>query len=613
MGRNFLADMLYLLRWSFFQPTKTEAYIAGLHPALTARTGLSHQLWLALRYRGVRRLLLLQVALWLGMGLLSFGLMLTLRLSIGAPVTFSQGEMAFDMILLATGVLGTLMVAVALCMVGGLIVGVVGGTVGAILLGLTLGLAFNVAQGSAGAGLGVAGGVVLGTVAPIFDHLRRAQMGLSSFAYWGRVSAGFIFTAIGIVVMGLILAPVATLTPLLPFGLAGRLLVGAGVGLCGSLILIAAISIGLRFEMNRTKAPPRKWYVMDSLLLGVAGGVAGSLVLNSSPGLTQVIALIGLWAVLVGVGGGMAMQVGNGLSATLAAAGLTWLLSASFNTLFSSPVLFAVGTTLLVGLYSYVRLPVAMVQFPLARWNYLQLRRQPARIFEYLRRTPVYWDDLIFYPLPALDKYLLRALRADREAGLKEADFVARSFRQGWAANRARLTFAAETLAGCDSPAAIAGAPAELEWLADETMKQLGRGTADIVPRLLAIAAGVRATLAADNPYSRRLGYREALDGLDMLRSRLPALGQEATQWWQPVIDRWQQLLLDALQSVSTVAPTTRTENPYQPGNPLPLARKALFKGRQDLRDAVVNALLERNRPTLVLHGPRRMGKTSYL
>jgi hypothetical protein len=38
-----------------------------------------------------------------------------------------------------------------------------------------------------------------------------------------------------------------------------------------------------------------------------------------------------------------------------------------------------------------------------------------------------------------------------------------------------------------------------------------------------------------------------------------------------------------------------------------------LFKGRRDLRDAVVHALLEGTRPTLVLKGPRRMGKTSFL
>ena len=148
-------------------------------------------------------------------------------------------------------------------------------------------------------------------------------------------------------------------------------------------------------------------------------------------------------------------------------------------------------------------------------------------------------------------------------------------------------------------------------------MNSLGQGTREIVPRLLAIAGGVRMTLAADNPYSRRLGYREALESLDTLQRRLPSLGQQAIHWWQPVIDQWQQVLLNELdEHLSRHRATTMmtTENPYQPGNPLQLTRKALFKGRKTLRDAVVNALLlERHRPTLVLHGPRRMGKTSFL
>jgi hypothetical protein len=145
-------------------------------------------------------------------------------------------------------------------------------------------------------------------------------------------------------------------------------------------------------------------------------------------------------------------------------------------------------------------------------------------------------------------------------------------------------------------------------------MQALEQHTGEIVPRLLGIATGVRATLNADNAYSRRLGYREALDNLDTLTSRLLSLGQQALEWWQPVIGQWQRVLLNELETVvSTQSPTVNIENPYQPGNPLQLNRKELFKGRHDLRDAVVKALLERHRPTLVLHGPRRMGKTSFL
>jgi hypothetical protein len=53
--------------------------------------------------------------------------------------------------------------------------------------------------------------------------------------------------------------------------------------------------------------------------------------------------------------------------------------------------------------------------------------------------------------------------------------------------------------------------------------------------------------------------------------------------------------------------------DPFQFGNPLRPDRAAIFKGRQDFADRLVRLILDRNRPTLVLPGPRRAGKTSFL
>ena len=53
--------------------------------------------------------------------------------------------------------------------------------------------------------------------------------------------------------------------------------------------------------------------------------------------------------------------------------------------------------------------------------------------------------------------------------------------------------------------------------------------------------------------------------------------------------------------------------NPFQYGNPLRSDRANLFRGRPKFADEIVRLILDRNRPTLVLHGPRRCGKTSFL
>ena len=611
MVRRFSSDMFRLIRWSIFQPTKLSTYMQSLHPELTVYTGFIQQLWLARSSPAIRRFLGLQVTVWSLLGLLSFALMVVVRVATSSLITLSLGEVAFEAIF---GIVGTLIVAVTLCAVGGVAVGVTGSVVGGLLLGLSLGLAFGLTGGgTAGVALGLAGGILLGIVGSIFDHLRRPTMVLSSWSYWGRAMVGFIFTAISVGLFALILAFVIALADILLATLVTRMILGAVFGLLGGGLVIISTSLGMRFETGRLDLNRLKWNVLDILLLGTVGGIAGGFVISAPPGISGAVALIILWGILVGIGGGLAMQAGNGISATLAAAGLTWSLVAGPTTLITPGALFAAGTTLLAGLFSYVRLPICMVEVPLARWQYLYMLRHRKDVFNILRRTPVYWDNIIFYPLPALDQFLLATLRADRQAGLKEVAFMANSFRQGWAANRAQLTFAAETLANCNSPTMIAAAPSELDWLADEVMNTLGQGIREIVPRLLGIASGVRTTIDADNPYSRRLGYREALEGLDTLQRRLPSLGQQAIHWWQPVIDQWQQVLLNELETVSTTTTITTTENPYQPGNPLQLTRKELFKGRRGLRDAVVNALLERHRPTLVLHGPRRMGKTSFL
>jgi hypothetical protein len=52
--------------------------------------------------------------------------------------------------------------------------------------------------------------------------------------------------------------------------------------------------------------------------------------------------------------------------------------------------------------------------------------------------------------------------------------------------------------------------------------------------------------------------------------------------------------------------------NPFTFGNPL-RDRAELFKGRRRFVDEVYRLVLDRNRPTLVLHGPRRCGKSSFL
>ncbi|MBN1217444.1 MAG: ATP-binding protein [Anaerolineae bacterium] len=609
--KNFFQDTRRLLQWSLLQPGKVTAYQQAVHPALAHHAGLCRQLALALRRSEARRFLGMQISLWFSAGLLGSFLLILIRDIPNLPALPTWPDIALG---LALGLAGGVVLGLAGTMAGDVAYGVTLSFVGGILLGITMGLAFVVALGGVMFSLALAltSGIAIGAASSLFDHLRQRMFDLWTFNYWGRAIVGVIYSAV-IVVALIALVLIIGLTGSTEFSLETQVTIGVAIGLLGGLALSLAFGLEMLIEQRRLSAGSLKWIIVDCLLLGLIGGAAGALTVGVTT-VVNTVTLIVLWAVLAAAGGALSMRVGNGLSALLAVAGLAWLFSASLSDPLALNSLLLVVIALLIGFYGYVRLLVYPLEALLSWWAYRQARRDPTQSLSRLRRTPVYWDDLIFYPLPMLDQLLLLALRINRSQGLQEARFIAGSFRQDWAATQARLMYAVKTLTNCTSPAMIASAPQELDWLADEVMVTLEQGTHEIVPRLLAIAGGVRVTLSADNLYSRRLGYREALDGLDMLRRRLPSLGQPAGQHWLPVIDQWQQILLNQLEAISANAEVaTAIENPYQPGTPLQLSRQELFKGRRELRDAVVNALLERHRPTLVLHGPRRMGKTSFL
>lgn len=608
--KNFFQDMVNLLRWSLFQPAQLLATLETVHPHLAHHASLTRQLWLASRHAGVRRLLILQVSMWILSGLLGGLIFILIR----AILTTLPGSM--DILFgLAVGLTGSFMLGLAGSLSGDISLSVTLSTVGGVLLGVTLALAFVMGLGGLVFSLAFAltSAVAIGTFCASFDYLRQRTTELWTINYWGRSIVGVSFTGVIVVVLALLLTLIVEMAGDSSGTVANQIAIGMAMGLLSGLALSLAFALEMLIEERRFRVRIFKWILFDSLLLGLMGGIVGALTVGLAT-ILNTFTLVAFWAVLVAGGGTMSMRVGNGISAILAVAGLSWVFSASPSDPLAAIPLLMVLATFLVGFYGYIRLTSYLVEVPLTWWHYRRALRFPAQALARLHHTPVYWDDLIFYPLLSLDQLLLLALRADRHSGLHAADFIAHSFRQDWAANQARLTYAVETLTGCTTPAMIASAPGELDWLADEVMVTMGQGTHEIIPRLVAIAGGVRAALNADNPYSRRLGYREALDGLDMLQRRLPSLGGQVSQRWQPVVDRWQQVLLNQLETATADTTAIATvENPYQPGTPLQLSRQELFKGRRELRDSVVNALLERHRPTLVLHGPRRMGKTSFL
>jgi hypothetical protein len=149
-------------------------------------------------------------------------------------------------------------------------------------------------------------------------------------------------------------------------------------------------------------------------------------------------------------------------------------------------------------------------------------------------------------------------------------------------------------------------------WFATPTS---GNSEVDILfPLFQKIANYTAAALQAGNLALRELALQRLVDQLKMLPAELPGLGlkPQAVKRWKPAIERWQHILE---LEIAEQQKTSQGEllNPFQFGNPLRPDRAAIFKGRQDFVDRLVRLILDRNRPTLVLYGPRRAGKTSFL
>lgn len=128
-------------------------------------------------------------------------------------------------------------------------------------------------------------------------------------------------------------------------------------------------------------------------------------------------------------------------------------------------------------------------------------------------------------------------------------------------------------------------------------------------------AQDVAAAMANDNIELRKRGLEAVLKSVQTRQGQLPGMNfkqpQRVIAQWSPAFARWQSLLQTALDQLNQ-APS-EVGNFFMTGNPVPLSQTQLFKGRNAFADEVVRAVFDRSRPTVVLHGPRRCGKTSFL
>jgi len=338
------------------------------------------------------------------------------------------------------------------------------------------------------------------------------------------------------------------------------------------------------------------------LMLGTLAGVGGSVTVISTLPRGWVWAIIFILAWL--------LQPGNKWLFDPGVVSLWLFISISIILNFSYGTWTEFGVSIIVVILGLSGLPFNLMAWVWGHVTWLRFRMRSTLPTLLLDGLPPFSDETIWLPVPHLNDLLVLVARENRKLALQLIGEVAES-RQEWAANPALIQITADSLAACDSVEKLPLTIKSIDWLPDN-VAILGSDIAEVWPRLQGISQDVKSSLKSASPYNRRLGLDQARDSLNRLRQSLVPLGQVAITRWQPVLDQWLKLLDEPLRQ-PLLAKGKAIVNPYDSGNPLNLQRSALFRGRDEVTATLVNALLERNRPTLVLHGPRRIGKSSFL
>jgi len=216
-------------------------------------------------------------------------------------------------------------------------------------------------------------------------------------------------------------------------------------------------------------------------------------------------------------------------------------------------------------------------------------------------------------PLPFLSQYLLYLVERDSVAG-RNAIRLAIEYGQERSARLALSQLLAQAMLHYHIVDQIPAASGEFAWLPDE-LGPLLRDVVEVRRRLEEIARQIEATLSATSDYDRLRRLYQAQASVQHMRRSFTALRGRDARRFIAVAEHWDRLVADEIARLSAESEVKADiPNPYIAGNPILPDEGVMFAPRPDLVRAVENALAAAHgKPTLILYGPRRMGKTTFL
>jgi hypothetical protein len=343
---------------------------------------------------------------------------------------------------------------------------------------------------------------------------------------------------------------------------------------------------------------------------GVAGGVVAGVGSGAAWGPAFDIAFDIAFGAALGSALGVAVGISIGLGARTSigvALGVVLFIVVGF---IFGYLIFGVSAGL-----TFFRLATYPFEVIISTATYFWGRARPNRVAQVWRYCPVAWNELIWLPLPYVSKILTLLVKQDREEGFRQIAFVA-------AERPLQRRVALEALAEVaiddlrvESVSDLPDVTERLSWTTDILSGDLPGGLAMALPRLDRAARHVGQYFTLNSPYRKREALERAMTEVEGLRRNLIAVREDFSSRLLQLVNEWQQLLKVEYDQVKALAVGTHEiPNPFIYGIPVAETEKNVFAGRQDIvRQIEANLLGAIQTPTLLLHGPRRMGKTSIL
>src|SRR5450755_4713268 len=242
----------------------------------------------------------------------------------------------------------------------------------------------------------------------------------------------------------------------------------------------------------------------------------------------------------------------------------------------------AFGSTFIVCyLLGLFRLPFYPVSGPSALKAYLKSRGDPTHVFDYLHCCSLYWDEIVYLPLPYLKQTLLIASAQDAEKALEEIAFIAAERPQQLRAARgAALEMAIGYLEQCKTMQEIAEAAHYLDTIFPQETKLLD-------PQWSAPITRMRDASRDAQRFSSPIGRVARMEALDDMVKQLKSVHPNVAfrdarlnARLSKVIDVWIALARQEQEELKRVPVYIGSiDNPYNPGYPLK-PEDPLFQGR---------------------------------